>query len=319
MPLGRQRLLQRFFNLHHCIATTRAKQKRTPTPPRKRLSRPMISIANGDKRRRTSTGIGKRRASASADRTAPLRMVTLLTTKNDLVVKTAAIRKIAKRKFPTNAASRPPQAPQRPPRASEGTSARPEMPYWKKEMPHRATFLANGGVFDHERAGAGQNRRHLQKKQLPISRGGPTAVPPARRLCRPGQSGPINSLARIEQSDSPSRTARQPRANGSSAFNPGRTVRQLGSNSSSAQINQFLTYALRTLTSIGARTAHAIKFIGKQTKRRKARGERYHERHKQNRELHDRPLSANAKAPIVCSPREFRERIKPFSTSAGKV
>lgn len=159
----------------------------------------------------------------------------------------------------------------------------------------------------------------IREKQLPVSRGGPTAVPPARRLCRPGQSGPINSLARIEQSDSPSRTARQPRANGSSAFNPGRTVRQLGSNSSSAQINQFLTYALRTLTSIGARTAHAIKFIGKQTKRRKARGERYHERHKQNRELHDRPLSANAKAPIVCSPREFRERIKPFSTSAGKV
>ncbi len=95
------------------------------------------------------------------------------------------------------------------------------------------------------------------KKQLPISRGGPTAVPLAR---------------------------------------------QLGSNSSSAQINQFLIYTLRTLTPIGARTAHAIKFIGKQTKRRKAHGERYHERHKQNRELHDRPLSANAKAPIVCSP-----------------
>lgn len=195
MPLGRQRLLQRFFNLHHCIATTRAKQKRTATPPRKRLSRPMISIANGDKRRRTS---------ASADRTAPLRMVTLLTTKNDLVVKTAAIRKNSFRS-----------------------------------------------------AGAG-----------------PTAVPPTR---------------------------------------------QLGSNSSSAQINQFLTYALRTLTSIGARTAHAIKFIGKQTKRRKTHGKRYHERRKQNRELHDRPLSANAKAPIVCSPREFRERIKPLSTSAGKV
>lgn len=125
--------------------------------------------------------------------------------------------------------------------------------------------------------------------------------------------------APTERPDSPSRTARQPRANGSSAFNPGRTVRQLGSNSSSAQIDQFLIYALRTLTSIGARTAHAIKFIGKQTKRRKAHGERYHERHKQNREPHDRPLSANAKAPIVCSPREFRERIKPLSTSAGKV
>lgn len=118
---------------------------------------------------------------------------------------------------------------------------------------------------------------------------------------------------------SPNRTAQQPRPNGPSAVNPHRTVRQLGSNSSSAQINQFLIYALRTLTPIDARSAHAIKFIGKQTKRRKTHGKRYHERHKQNRELHDRPLSANAKAPIVCSPREFRERIKPFSTSAGKV
>ncbi len=64
MPLGRQRLLQRFFNLHHCIATTRAKQKRTATPPRKRLSRPMTSIANGDKRRRASTSISKRRSNS---------------------------------------------------------------------------------------------------------------------------------------------------------------------------------------------------------------------------------------------------------------
>lgn len=194
-------------------------------------------------------------------------------------------------------------------------------------MSHRATFLANNGVFDHKRAGTGQNRRHLQKTASGQQGGaGPTAVPPARRLCRPGQPGPTNSLARVEQPDSPSRTARQPKSNGPTAQvkrlvgrHPGRTVRQLDSNSSSAQINQFLTYALRTLTSIGARTAHAIKFIGKQTKRRKTHGKRYHERRKQNRELHDRPLSANAKAPIVCSPREFRERIKPLSTSAGKV
>lgn len=186
-------------------------------------------------------------------------------------------------------------------------------------MPHRSTFLANGGVFDHKRAGTGQNRRHLQKTASNQQGTGPTAVPPARRLYRPGQSGLTNSLARAEQPNSPSRTARQLRSNGSSAVNPDRTVRQLGSNSLSAQINQFLTYALRTLAPIGARTAHAIKFIGNQTKRRKAHGERYHERHKQNRELHDRPLSANAKAPIACSPREFRERIKPLSTSAGKV
>lgn len=231
-------------------------------------------------------------------------MVTLLTTKNDLVVKTAAIRKIAKRKFPTNAAPDHPRLPRGRPEPSEGTSARPE-------MPHRATFLANDGVFDHKRASAGQNRRHLQK-QLPISRGRPNRSPAS-------PSAPSAWSAWSDKFVSPDRTARQPRSNGSSAVNPNRTVRQLGSNSSSAQINQFLTYALRTLTSIDARTAHAIKFIGKQTKRRKTHGKRYHERRKQNRELHDRPLSANAKAPIACSPREFRERIKPLSTSAGKV
>lgn len=178
-------------------------------------------------------------------------------------------------------------------------------------MPHQATFLTNDGVFDHKRADAGQNRLHLQK-QLPVSRGQASRSPDS-------PSAPSAWSAWSDKFVSPGRTARQPKSNGSSAVNPNRTVRQLGSNSSSAQINQFLIYALRTLTSIGARTAHAIKFIGKQTKRRKAHGERYHERHKQNRELHDRPLSANAKAPIACSPREFRERIKPFSTSAGKV
>lgn len=56
-------------------------------------------------------------------------MVTLLTTKNDLVVKTAAIRKIAKRKFPTNAASGHPRLPRDYPESSEGISARPEMPF----------------------------------------------------------------------------------------------------------------------------------------------------------------------------------------------
>lgn len=136
-------------------------------------------------------------------------------------------------------------------------------------MPHRAAFLTNDGVFDHKRAGTGQNHRHLQK-QLPVSRGGPTATTPTR---------------------------------------------QLGSNGSSAQINQFLTYALRTLTSIGARTAHAIKFISKQTKRHKAHGERYHKRHEQNREFHDRPLSANAK-PL--SPTRY-ERFESFFASAGKA
>ena len=243
MPLGRQRLLQRFFNLHHCIATTRAKQKRTATPPRKRLSRPMTSIANGDKRRRASANIDKRR----------------------------------------------PNGP-----------------------------IANDDAFDHEERFGGQNHLHLQK-QLPVSRGQARRSPAS-------PSAPSAWSVWSDKFVSPGRTAQQPKSNGSSTqakrlvgHHPNRTTRQLGSNSSSAQIDQFLIYALRTLTPIGARTAHAIKFIGKQTKRRKAHDERYHKRHKQNRELHDRPLSANAKAPIVCSPREFRERIKPFSTSAGKV
>lgn len=152
-------------------------------------------------------------------------------------------------------------------------------------MPHRATFLTNDGVFDHKRAGAGQNRRHLQK-QLPTNRGQANRSPAS-------PSAPSTRSVWSDKFVSLGRTARQPRSNGSSAFNPHRTVRQPGSNSSSAQINQFLTYALRTLTSIGAQTAHAIKFIGKQTKRREAHGKRYHERHKQNRELHDRPLSAH--------------------------
>ena len=56
-------------------------------------------------------------------------MVTLLTTKNDLVVKTAAIRKIAKRKLPTNAAPGHPRLPRDCPELSESTSAHPEMPF----------------------------------------------------------------------------------------------------------------------------------------------------------------------------------------------
>lgn len=186
-------------------------------------------------------------------------------------------------------------------------------------MLHRATFLTNDGVFDHKRAGTGQNHRHLQKNGFRSAGGRPNRTPAS-------PSAPSAWSTWSDKFVSPGRTAQQPKSNGSSTQakrlvgrHPNRTTRQLGSNGSSAQINQFLTYALRTLTSIGARTAHAIKFIGKQTKRRKTHGKRYHERRKQNRELHDRPPSANAKAPIVCSPREFRERIKPLSTSAGKV
>ena len=108
-------------------------------------------------------------------------------------------------------------------------------------MPHRSTFLANGGVFDHKRAGAGQNRRHLQKTGSGQQGAGPTAVSPARRLRRPGQPGPTNSLARVEQPDSPSRTARRPKSNGSSAQVKRLVGRQSESNGSPARLEQLVS------------------------------------------------------------------------------
>ena len=108
-------------------------------------------------------------------------------------------------------------------------------------MPHRATFLANDGVFDNKRAGTGQNRRHLQKTASGQQGADPTALPPARRLCRPGQPGPTNSLARVEQPDSPSRTARRPRSNGSSAQVERLVGRQSGLNGSPARLEQLVS------------------------------------------------------------------------------
>lgn len=58
-------------------------------------------------------------------------------------------------------------------------------------MSHRTTFLANDGVFDHKRAGAGQNRRHLQK-QLPINRG--QAQPQSRQPV-----GPVDLVSLVRQ------------------------------------------------------------------------------------------------------------------------
>ena len=241
--------------------------------------------------------------------------MTLLTTKNDLVIKRppfANSRSGSSRQTPLQATPGSPETAPSPPRHF---STPRDVPL-RKEMPHRATFLANDGVFDHKRAGAGQTTAICKNSFRSTWAGQPQSRQPVGSVDWSVWSDKFVSPGRTARQ--PGQTARRPRANGSSAFNLDRTVRQLGSNSLSAQINQFLIYALRTLTSIGARTAHAIKFIGKQTKRRKAHGERYHERHKQNRELHGRPLSANAKAPNVCSPREFRERIKPLSTSTGK-
>ena len=108
-------------------------------------------------------------------------------------------------------------------------------------MPHRSTFLTNDGVFDHKRAGTGQNRRHLQKTASGQQGAGPTAVPPARRLCRPGQPGPTNSLARVEQPDSPDRTAQQPKSNGPSAQVERLVGRQSKSNGSPARLEQLVS------------------------------------------------------------------------------
>ena len=108
-------------------------------------------------------------------------------------------------------------------------------------MPHRATFLTNDGVFDHKRAGAGQNRRHLQKNSFQPTGDRPTAVPPARRLRRPGQSGPTNSLAQVEQPNSPSRTARRPKSNGPSAQVERPVGHQSESNGSPARLEQLVS------------------------------------------------------------------------------
>lgn len=108
-------------------------------------------------------------------------------------------------------------------------------------MPHRSTFLANDGVFDRKRAGAGQNHRHLQKTASGQQGAGPTAVPPARRLRRPGQPGPTNSLAQIEQSDSPDRTVRQPKSNGPTAQVKRLVGRQSESNGSPARLEQLVS------------------------------------------------------------------------------
>lgn len=123
MPLGRQR----FFKSAPLYSDDTRKTEEDGNAAAKTAIAPH---GKHRERRQTSANIGEhRRASTSADRTAPLRMVTLLTTKNDLVVKSAAIRK--------------------------------------------SSFRSAGDR--------------------------PAAVPPTRRLCRPGQSDPTNSLTRVEQ------------------------------------------------------------------------------------------------------------------------
>lgn len=183
----------------------------------------MTSIANGDKRRRASTG---------ANRMASLRMVTLLTTKNDLVVKTAAIRKIAKRKLPTNAAPGHPRLPRgcpSPPRALQHAQ---RCPSEKKRCRIEQPSLQMTAFLTTNEPTLVKTAPICKKNSFRSAGGGPTAVPPARRLCRPGQPGPTNSLARIGQSDSPDQTARQPSIRIERFASSARTARQLKSTSS---------------------------------------------------------------------------------------
>lgn len=224
MPLDRQRLLQRFFNLHHCIATTRAKQKRTATPPRKRLSRPMTSIANGDKRRRASTG---------ANRMTSLRMVTLLTTKNDLAVKTAAIRKIAKRKFPTNAAPGHPRLPRgcpSPPRALQHAQRCPSEK--KRCRIDRPSLQMTAFLTTNESA--------LVKTAVICKNSfRSTGDRPNRSPASP--SAPSAWSAWSDKFVSPNRTAQQPKSNGSSTQVKRLVGRQSASNGSPARLEQLVS------------------------------------------------------------------------------
>lgn len=100
-------------------------------------------------------------------------------------------------------------------------------------MPHRATFLANDGVFDHKRAGAGQNRRHLQKTASD-QKGRPNRTP----------TSPSALSAWSAWSDkfvSPDRAARQPKSNVSSAQVKRLVGRQSGSNGSPARPEQLVS------------------------------------------------------------------------------
>ena len=125
-------------------------------------------------------------------------MATLLTTKNDLAVKTAAVRKIAKRKFPTNAAPGHPRLPRgcpSPPRALQHAQRCPsEKKRCRIDRPslQMATFLTTNEP-------ALVKTAPICKKTASGQQGaGPTAVSPARRLVG-RQSGSNGSPARLEQ------------------------------------------------------------------------------------------------------------------------
>ena len=186
----------------------------------------MTSIANVGGHRRTSTSIGKRRSNgliANGD---------AFDHEERFGGQNGRHSQNREAEVPDKRRSRQLQAPQRLPRVLRGHFSTPRDALLRKRDAHRSTFLTNDGVFDHKRAGAGQNRRHLQKTASNQQGAGPTAVPPARRLRRPGQPGPTNSLARIEQPDSPGQTARRPSIRIERFASSPRTARQLKSTSS---------------------------------------------------------------------------------------
>lgn len=126
MALNRQQLPQRIFDLHHCIAAERAKWKRAANAIAK------TRIALRSERRRMPAGIERAPTGFSGGRGSRR--------KND-------------------------GADEGRRTLTEGRQASANASRLRRASPNigRTLLFANGGRFDHKRAGAGQNRRHLQK------------------------------------------------------------------------------------------------------------------------------------------------------------
>lgn len=160
----------------------------------------MASIASGDKRRR---------ASASADRTAPLRSG-------------------SSRQTPLQATPGSPETAPSPPRALQRAQRYPsEKKKCRIERPslQMAAFLTTNEP-------ALVKTASICKSSFRSAGDRPAAVPTTRRLCRPGQSGPTNSLAQVERPDNPGQTARRPSIQIERFASSARTARQLKSTSS---------------------------------------------------------------------------------------
>lgn len=192
MALNRQQLPQRIFNLHHCIAAERAKWKRAANAIAKtrialRCERPQTAtgikraptgftkvVGLGGKAKRTDEGrralTEGRQASANASR---LRRASPNIERTPLFAnggrfdhkrsETGQNGDYSKNRGSASRREMPPALSRGRSKPSVGASARLEMPFREEKTAHRLALFANGDRFDHKRAGAGQNRRHLQK------------------------------------------------------------------------------------------------------------------------------------------------------------